>query len=100
MTTSSLSPLSRGRMIDIDNDLEQYCARAIEVGATAVKQVDPRSVVTAPWVKLKCQFGCPGFGKGHCCTSKPLLTNNHRKCGRYHAIRENNGCPHLWGAFR
>jgi predicted metal-binding protein len=24
-------------------------------------------VVTAPWVRLKCQFGCPGYDRGYCC---------------------------------
>ncbi|MEW6136785.1 MAG: hypothetical protein AB1733_01030 [Thermodesulfobacteriota bacterium] len=48
MTTSSLSPLSKGRMIDVDNDLEQYCARAIEVGGTAVKEADPAVLSQLP----------------------------------------------------
>jgi len=32
-----------------------------------VKVIDPRSIVTAEWVRMKCQFGCPGFGMSHCC---------------------------------
>ena len=31
------------------------------------KEIDPKSVVTAPWVRLKCQYGCPRYGKGYCC---------------------------------
>ncbi|MHB9150115.1 MAG: DUF2284 domain-containing protein [Thermoleophilia bacterium] len=27
----------------------------------------PSSVVTEPWVRMKCQFGCGNFGKKHCC---------------------------------
>jgi predicted metal-binding protein len=50
-----------------DADLEKYCAGAIEKGATHAKQIHPSSVVTAPWVRLKCQFGCPLHGKGYCC---------------------------------
>jgi predicted metal-binding protein len=50
-----------------DNDLKKYCQSAIEGGATHAKQIHPKSVVTAPWVRLKCQFGCPGYGKGYCC---------------------------------
>ena len=50
-----------------DNDLKKYCQTAIEGGATHAKQIHPKSVVTAPWVRLKCQFGCPGYGKGYCC---------------------------------
>jgi hypothetical protein len=50
-----------------DRDLEEYGLRAIEGGATHAKQIAPDSVVTAPWVRLKCQFGCPGYGKSYCC---------------------------------
>lgn len=57
-----------------DSDLEKYCVRAIEFGATRVKQVHPSSVVTAPWVRWKCQFGCPGYGSGHGC---PPRTPDH-----------------------
>ncbi len=24
--------------------------------------IEPRSIVTAEWVRMKCQFGCPGYG--------------------------------------
>ena len=50
-----------------DKDLKKYCESAIKGGATHAKQILPDSVVTAPWVRLKCQFGCPGYGKGYCC---------------------------------
>jgi predicted metal-binding protein len=42
--------------------LEGYCKRAIERGMDGAKVIDPRSIVTAEWVRMKCQFGCPGFG--------------------------------------
>lgn len=48
-------------------DISKYCQQAIEIGATHAKQIHPSSVVTAPWVRLKCQFGCPGYNKGYCC---------------------------------
>ena len=57
-------------------DLIKYCERAIDGGATHAKPVHPVSVVTAPWVRLKCQFGCPGYGQGHCC---PPHTPTHRQ---------------------
>ncbi len=47
--------------------LISYCDRMREGGATAVKIVHPSSVVTAPWVRMKCQFGCGGYDYGHCC---------------------------------
>ena len=54
--------------IDMNSDdLESYCARALAGGATQAKPIHPTSVVTATWVRLKCQFGCPEYGKGYCC---------------------------------
>jgi predicted metal-binding protein len=35
----------------------------------AAKIVRPTDVVTAPWVRLKCQFGCDGYGQ--CLTCPP-----------------------------
>jgi len=35
---------------------------ACDMGALAAKVVGTKSVVTAPWVRLKCQFGCGGYG--------------------------------------
>ena len=59
-----------------DKDLEKYCKSAIKGGATHAKQIHPATVVTEPWVPLKCQFGCPGYGKGYCC---PPHTPTHKQ---------------------
>jgi predicted metal-binding protein len=67
MQPSPLRPSAEGRILVTDRELEKYCSLAVEAGATHAKQIHPSSVVTAPWVRLKCQFGCPGYGKGHCC---------------------------------
>jgi len=47
--------------------VEVYCKEALEMGVDGAKIIDPHSVVTAEWVRMKCQFGCPGFGLSHCC---------------------------------
>jgi predicted metal-binding protein len=47
--------------------LEVYCEKALKRGMTGAKLIDPRSVATAEWVRMKCQFGCPGFGRSLCC---------------------------------
>jgi hypothetical protein len=31
------------------------------------RRIDTGSIVTAAWVRLKCQFGCSGFGMSLCC---------------------------------
>jgi len=47
--------------------LETYCRKALEMEVDGAKVIDPHSVVTAEWVRMKCQFGCPGFGMRLCC---------------------------------
>lgn len=55
----------------------EYCNLALERGADGAKVIEPATVATAEWVRLKCQFGCPGFGRSHCCpphTPTPEVT--------------------------
>ncbi len=76
MQLSTSHPSGEGKVLAADSDLEKYCLMAVEAGATHAKQIYPGSVVTAPWVRLKCQFGCPHYGRGHCC---PPRTPDHAK---------------------
>ena len=34
-----------------------------KAGVKAVKMISPSDVATAPWVRLKCQFGCDGYAE-------------------------------------
>lgn len=47
--------------------LHPYLTMALERGADHAEVIETSSVVTAPWVRLKCQFGCPGYGRSLCC---------------------------------
>jgi predicted metal-binding protein len=49
------------------SDLKKYCDKALENHVTHAKPIHPSTVVTAPWVRFKCQFGCRGYGKSYCC---------------------------------
>jgi predicted metal-binding protein len=49
------------------SDLEKYCKQALDKGATHASEIHPESIVTASWVRWKCQFGCPDYGKRYCC---------------------------------
>lgn len=51
----------------IDSSLEKYSTQAIEAGVTNVKQIDPNTIITAAWVRMKCQYGCPFQGYSYCC---------------------------------
>ena len=48
-------------------DLKKYCDRALTVGLDHAKVIDPASIVTGAWVRLKCQFGCDHYGETYCC---------------------------------
>jgi predicted metal-binding protein len=50
-----------------ESDLDKYCAQGLACGASHAQLIHPSTVVTAPWVRLKCQFGCPGYNRGYCC---------------------------------
>ena len=43
-------------------DLNDFIRRAIELGAKEAKIISADSIVTAPWVRAKCQYGCPMYG--------------------------------------
>lgn len=48
-------------------DLKQFLCSACKLGAYDAWIIDAVSVKTAPWVRLKCQFGCNLYGQGYCC---------------------------------
>jgi predicted metal-binding protein len=47
----------------------KYLKRAQELGARGAKVIPAKSIVTAEWVRMKCQFGCDGYGG--CLTCPP-----------------------------
>jgi predicted metal-binding protein len=59
--------------------LETYCQKALEYGLDGAKVIAPHSVVTAEWVRMKCQFGCTGFGLSLCCPPHTPTPNVTRK---------------------
>lgn len=46
---------------------EKYIKRAKKLGAIAAKAVQARTIVTAEWVRMKCQFGCDGYNGALTC---------------------------------
>jgi len=60
-----------------DQELRRFLPRFYELGARGAKIISPRSVETGTWVRMKCQFGCGGFGTSLMCpphTPKPEET--------------------------
>jgi predicted metal-binding protein len=65
--------------------LEGYWRKAVKGRPAEAKVVDPASVVTAPWVRLKCQYGCEMYGREYCCppeTPTPEQTRIILSCYR------------------
>jgi predicted metal-binding protein len=57
----------RYSMKNDEGRLAPFLHMARDRGADDALVIAPASIVTAPWVRLKCQFGCFGFGRGRCC---------------------------------
>ncbi len=47
--------------------MKSIIQKARELGATDAVEVGPGDVVVSHWVRLKCQFGCPGYGRNLTC---------------------------------
>ncbi len=56
-------------IMDIDADLKAFCERAVKLGATNATAIKAAEIFVAEWVRLKCQFGCDGWGQ--CLTCPP-----------------------------
>jgi len=60
-------------------DLQRFIVHARELGAADAKVIDPASVVTAGWVRLKCQYGCGGYNSNLCCPPHSPTPDETRK---------------------
>lgn len=47
--------------------MDKFSKSAIRLGAKGAKLVSTQDVFTAPWVRLKCRFGCDGYGRSLTC---------------------------------
>lgn len=67
------------------DDLQRYWKRVTTGRPAEAKLIEPASVVTAPWVRLKCQYGCEMYGREYCCppeTPTPETTREVLSCYR------------------
>ncbi|MEN6478297.1 MAG: DUF2284 domain-containing protein [Anaerolineales bacterium] len=49
------------------DDLRRYAERLLGLGAAETRVIDPRAVITAEWVRWKCQYGCSCYGQRLTC---------------------------------
>ncbi len=62
-----VSPKEGGAPMKARSPFRQFVHRACELGAVHAKVIRADSIVTAAWVRMKCQFGCGGFNSNLCC---------------------------------
>jgi len=48
-------------------------------GYTDFRWIDPKSMVVAQWVRMKCMFGCSEYGKNACCPPNTFPVSECRK---------------------
>ncbi len=74
-------------------------------GYSDYKWLDPREIVVAQWVRMKCMFGCPDYGKNASCpphvpavTDCELFFREYKKAAVFH-FRKSFAQPedrHAW----
>jgi len=69
-------------------NFKKYVKKAKELGAKEAKIIPASSVITAEWVRLKCQFGCDGYGRRLTCPPfSPTPEQTRRMLSEYtHAL--------------
>jgi len=61
------------------NPYAKYVRRAKELGAKSGKIIPASCVRTAEWVRLKCMFGCGGYGQALTCPPRSPTSEQTRK---------------------
>jgi len=62
----------------------KYITRAKQLGARGAKVIQAKSIVAAEWVRMKCQFGCDGYGGCLTCPPhSPTPEMTRRMLGHY-----------------
>ena len=46
---------------------EELCDKALDLGAKSARVISIDTVVTAPWTRMRCQYGCVGYGRRLSC---------------------------------
>ncbi len=57
---------------------------ALKHGLKDFRWIHPKTIITGYWVRAKCQFGCPSYGKKACCPPElPSFSDCQRFFGEY-----------------
>jgi len=79
-TDSSVILASKGILSStVDRIASEWKYIATDLGFTRAHLINPRDIIIAPWVRLKCEFGCKGFGHNLQCPPHGLPENKMRR---------------------
>lgn len=86
-------------------DRERLEAIFREHGCPDFKWIDPRRIVVAQWVRMKCMYGCSGFGSAACPPNTPSVEDcrqffsDYRESVIFHFVRalDDPEKRHDWG---
>lgn len=59
--------MTEEKLLEKQKMLQKYFTLLRVLGADDAKLIDPAQVVTAPWPRFRCQYGCGSYGKSFCC---------------------------------
>jgi predicted metal-binding protein len=65
-------------------------------GFTDYKWIDSQQIVVSQWVRMKCMFGCPNYGRKAAC---PPQTPSVPECERFFKEYRDSVVFHLWMQF-
>jgi len=51
----------------VEENLNKFCELAVKFGASDAKPIKAEDVIVSDWTRLKCQYGCDGYGKSLTC---------------------------------
>jgi len=68
----------------LEEDLKHFALLAVEMGALDAKPIGAKNIFVEDWVRLKCQYGCGGYGKSLTCPPySPTPEQTRRVLKRY-----------------
>jgi len=66
------------------SDMDKYVEKALSMGITRAKIIDSKTVTIGTWVRLKCQYGCGGYGECLTCPPySPTPESTRKMLGEY-----------------
>jgi predicted metal-binding protein len=65
-------------------------------GYTDYKWIDPKKIIVAQWVRMKCKFGCAEYGRGGAC---PPNTPSVAECAQFFSEYSDAVILHFEGAM-